>query len=181
MENKSSRVSIFGIVLVATIFIWIAIQAAGPGTKLNALFNGGKTSSWDSQAGASGAHDYHAVARQAALDNGIDPDLFERQINQESGFNPSAISPMGAQGISQIMPATARGWNVDPWNAADSLRAAAHAMATYQSAYGSYEKALAAYNAGTDTLNRAMAQYGADWKIGLPAETQRYIRAIVGN
>ena len=131
-----------------------------------------------SQPPASG--DYHALARQDATLNGIDPDLFERQINQESGFNPKAISPMGAEGIAQFEPDTAKGWNVDPWNATDSLRAAAKAMAWYQTHYGSFEKALACYNAGTDALDKAMAEYGADWKVGLPAETQRYIKAITG-
>ena len=49
--------------------------------------------------------DLHSLARQDATDNGISADLFERQINQESGFNPDAISPAGAIGISQFMPA----------------------------------------------------------------------------
>ena len=87
---------------------------------------------------------------------------------------------MGAIGIAQIMPRTAAGWNVDPRDPVASLSAAAKAMAWYQNHYGSFEKALAAYNAGTDALDRAMAEYGADWRIGLPAETQRYIHAIVG-
>jgi soluble lytic murein transglycosylase-like protein len=124
--------------------------------------------------------DYHALARQDALDNGIDPTLFERQINQESGWNPDAVSRMGAIGIAQIMPDTATGWHVDPHDPVASLSAAAKAMAWYQTHYGSFEKALACYNAGTDALDRAMAQYGADWRIGLPAETRTYIRAIVG-
>jgi soluble lytic murein transglycosylase-like protein len=127
-----------------------------------------------------GAHDYHALARQDALDNGIDPTLFERQINQESGWNPDAVSSMGAIGIAQIMSRTAAGWGVDPHDPVASLSAAAKAMAWYQNHYGSFEKALAAYNCGTDTLNKAMAEYGADWRVGLPAETQRYIHAIVG-
>lgn len=125
------------------------------------------------------ATDLHALARQDALDNGIDPNLFERQINQESGFNPRAESLMGAEGISQIEPATAAAWNVDPWNATDSLRVAAQHMAWYTNHYGSYEKALAAYNGGSSKLDYCIATY-ADWKGCMPSETQNYIAAIVG-
>ena len=124
--------------------------------------------------------DYHAMARQDAIDNQLNPDLFERQINQESGFNPNAVSPMGAIGIAQIEPSTAAGWGVDPHDPSASLSAAAKAMAWYNNHYGSYAKALAAYNAGTATLDTAIAEYGANWREGLPAETNRYITAIVG-
>ena len=181
MGNKSSSVSIFGIVLVATIFIWIAIQAAGPGTKFNALFNGGKTSSWDSQAGASGTTNYRAMARQDALDNGLNPDLFVTQIQVESGFNPDAISPAGAIGIAQIMKSTAAGWGVDPHDPVVSLSAAAKAMAEYQLRYQSMPKALAAYNAGPVALDTAISNCGANWRGCVPSETDRYIRAIWGS
>jgi soluble lytic murein transglycosylase-like protein len=124
--------------------------------------------------------DYHQLARQDAQDHGISADLFERQINQESGFNPNAVSPAGAIGIAQIEPDTAKGWNVDPWNPVQSLSVAADHMSWYQSHYGSFDKALACYNAGTDALEKSMAQYGSNWRIGLPAETQRYISAIMG-
>ncbi|HEX3643701.1 MAG TPA: transglycosylase SLT domain-containing protein [Ktedonobacteraceae bacterium] len=123
---------------------------------------------------------YHQMARQDAIDNHIDPDLFERQIAAESAFNPNAQSVMGARGIAQIMPATAAGWHVNAWDPVASLSAAAKAMAWYQGHYGSFEKALACYNAGASSLDTAMARYGADWRVGLPGETQRYIRAIVG-
>jgi soluble lytic murein transglycosylase-like protein len=125
------------------------------------------------------ASDYHALARQDAIDNHIDPDLFERQIAAESAFNPNAQSVMGARGIAQIMPATAAGWHVNAWDPVASLSAAAKAMAWYQGHYGSFEKALACYNAGTSSLDTAMAQYGSDWKIGLPSETQSYIKSIM--
>src|SRR5207302_10286331 len=47
-----------------------------------------------------------ALARQDAQNVGLSPDVFVRQINQESGFNPSAISPAGAIGIAQFEPST---------------------------------------------------------------------------
>jgi len=130
-----------------------------------------------SQPPASG--DYHALARQDAIDNGIDPDLFERQINQESGFNPNAVSPMGAIGIAQFEPDTARGLGIDPWNPVDALKGAAQLMASYNRKYGDYRKSLAAYNGGSSKLNYCLANY-ADWLSCMPDETQRYVAAIGG-
>jgi hypothetical protein len=124
--------------------------------------------------------DYRNLARQDAMNNGIDPTLFERQINQESGFNPNVTSSEGAIGIAQIMPSTAQDWNVDPHDPIASLSVAASHMAWYQHHYGSVEKALAAYNGGSGRLNICIANY-TDWYHCMPAETQRYIAIITGN
>jgi soluble lytic murein transglycosylase-like protein len=183
MESKSP--SLIAVVVCVAIFLSIAMAGMGPGSRMSngwQYLTTGSTSPQQSglpAANASG-NDYHQLARQDAMDNGIDPTLFERQINQESAWNPDAVSRMGAIGIAQIMPSTATGWHVDPHDPVASLQAAAKAMAWYQNHYGSFEKALACYNAGTDALDRAMAQYGADWRVGLPSETQHYIHAIVG-
>jgi soluble lytic murein transglycosylase-like protein len=124
--------------------------------------------------------DYRCMARADATNAGISADLFERQIQAESGFNPDAISPAGAIGISQFMPSTAAGLGIDPHDPVQSLSGAASLMARYYTTYQSYEKALSAYNCGTDCVNRAVAQYGPNWEAGLPAETQNYIRVIMG-
>lgn len=119
------------------------------------------------------ATDWEQVARNAAISAGIDPEIFARQIRAESGFNPNAGSPAGAVGIAQIMPATARGWGVDPTDPNASLTAAAKAMRKYLKSYdGDWRKALAAYNAGVG----AVAKYG-----GVPPykETQNYIARIL--
>lgn len=113
--------------------------------------------------------DYRAAARRAAARYGLDPNVFVRQINQESGFNPSARSPKGATGIAQIMPDTAKGWGVDPTDPIASLNAAAKNMAKYVKEYGSYRNALVAYNAGPGYVGKA-----------LPAETVNYIKTILG-
>jgi len=127
-----------------------------------------------------GSTDYRCQARADALDNGISADLFERQINEESGFKPNAVSRAGAVGIAQIMPSTAKSWGVNPWDPAASLLAAAKAMSWYQSQYGSFDKALACYNAGCSSLLTAEKGCGWNWKACLPAETQRYIAVIGG-
>jgi len=113
---------------------------------------------------------YRRYARRAARREGLDPRVFERQIQQESGFNPSARSPAGATGIAQIMPATARGWGVDPTNPKQSLDAAARNMASYVRKYGSYENALRAYNAGPGAIQASKGY----------AETNNYVRTILG-
>lgn len=124
---------------------------------------------------------YVTLARQYAVSAGISPDIYVRQITQESGFNPSAVSPAGAIGIAQFMPATARGLGLDPWDPIQSLQGAARLMAQYVRQYGGdYAKALAAYNAGPGTVQWAVTRGGANWISYLPAETKNYIRIILG-
>lgn len=134
-----------------------------------------------SDSSSSGATDYRSMARQDAINAGISADIYERQINQESGFNPNAVSSAGAIGIAQIMKSTADSWNVDPWNPVASLSVAAQHMAWYYSHYGNdYAKALACYNAGCGLLESAETRCGWNWKTCVPLETQGYISAIMG-
>ena len=124
---------------------------------------------------------YIALAQQDAQEVGISPGFFVRQISVESGFDPQSRSPAGAEGIAQLMPATAASLGVDPWNPDAALKAAAHLMARYDSLYGGdYAKALAAYNAGTGAVHSAIHECGnAHWMNCLPGETQRYIQMIM--
>lgn len=112
---------------------------------------------------------YEQLARDAAIRNNLDPDLFARQISAESGFNPNAISPAGARGIAQIMPATARGWNVNPMDPSAALDAAARNMSRYVRDYGGWRNALVAYNAGPGRVGKP-----------LYSETRSYISKILG-
>jgi hypothetical protein len=113
---------------------------------------------------------YRRKARQVARRAGINPTLFERQIQQESGFQPHVSSGAGARGIAQFMPATARSLGVNPDNPNDALKGAAQLMARYLKQYGGdWKKALVAYNAGPGAVGGS-----------LPGETQNYIRSILG-
>jgi len=96
---------------------------------------------------------------------------FNAWINQESGWNPSAVSSAGALGIAQIMPSTAQGWNVDPLDPYAALQAASAALKKYHDELGSWPLAFAAYNAGEG----AVQKYG-----GVPpySETQNYVQNI---
>jgi len=119
--------------------------------------------------------DLRALARGVAQEFGLDPDLFVRQIDAESGFDPNAVSPVGARGLGQLMPETARGLGVsDPFDPGQNLRGSARFLRSLLDRYGGdYRLALAAYNAGPGNVDR----YG-----GVPPfeETQRYVNTILG-
>ncbi len=124
---------------------------------------------------------YVAIAQQDAVAVGIPPDYFVRQIEQESGFNPNAVSPAGAVGIAQFLPGTATGLGINPLDPVQALRGAATLMANYARQYGGdYAKALAAYNGGTGTVQSAVNNCGANWLNCLPGETRHYIFIIMG-
>ena len=114
-------------------------------------------------------------ARQMARKYGIDPELFVRQIQMESGFNPRAKSGAGAVGIAQFMPSTAKGMGFTAGvNPLRDLEMAAKLMAGHlKNNNGRYDLALAAYNAGQGNVNK----HG-----GVPPfkETQNYVRNILG-
>ena len=113
------------------------------------------------------------LARAAATKHGIPPDLFLRLIEQESGWNPSAVSVKGALGLAQLMPATAQGLGVDPLDPQANLDGGARYLRAQFEAFGSWPLALAAYNAGPGAVQR----YD-----GIPpfAETQNYVQVIWG-
>jgi hypothetical protein len=116
------------------------------------------------------ATDYRAEARKAARRYGLDPNIFTRQIQQESGFRADARSGAGALGIAQIMPGTAKAWGVDPLNPVAALNAAAKNMASYVKKYGGYENALRAYNAGPGAIQASRGY----------SETNHYVQTILG-
>jgi len=109
----------------------------------------------------------------AARRNDIDPALLAGLIKQESGFDPNAGSPAGAQGLTQLMPPTARGLGVtNPLDPAQSIEGGAKYLRQQLDTFGGdVARALAAYNAGPGAVQR----YG-----GVPpyAETQNYVRKV---
>ena len=124
---------------------------------------------------------YRAIAYDAAVKAGINPDFFIRQIETESHFNPNAASGAGAVGIAQFMPSTAASMGINPYDPTQALNAAARLMANLNAQYGGdYAKALAAYNAGSGNVESAVRAGGGNWKAYLPGETQSYISQIMG-
>jgi len=110
-------------------------------------------------------------AMQEAQRNGVDPNLVLRVLQAESGGDPAAVSPKGAIGPMQLMPATAKAMVVNPFDPLDNIRGGVRYLAQQLKAFGTPELALAAYNAGPG----AVRKYG-----GIPPyqETQRYVRSI---
>jgi soluble lytic murein transglycosylase-like protein len=93
----------------------------------------------------------------------------------ESGFEPQAVSSKGAQGLMQLMPATARDLGItDPFDPAANLDGGSRYLSALVARYeGDLPKVLAAYNAGMG----AVARHG-----GVPpyAETLRYVQRVLG-
>jgi hypothetical protein len=95
--------------------------------------------------------DYSAIFQQAGKQYNIDPRLLAAVAQTESSGNPDAVSPAGAMGLMQLMPATAQALGVkDPTDPTQAIPAAAQLLSQNLSRYGNVEDALRAYNGGTD-------------------------------
>jgi soluble lytic murein transglycosylase-like protein len=124
---------------------------------------------------ANGPVDFERLVAEAAQRHGLDPALVRAVVGVESGFQPEAVSPKGAQGLMQLMPATARDLGVtDPFDPAANLDGGSRYLSSLVARYeGDLTRALAAYNAGMG----AVARHG-----GVPpyAETRRYVQKVLG-
>ena len=110
--------------------------------------------------------------RAAGLDAATFIRLFTELVRAESAFDPRAISPKGAQGLGQLMPATARRLGVtDPWDPIQNLDGAVRYLCAQLERFGDARLALAAYNAGPHRV----VQYD-----GIPPyrETRAYVARI---
>lgn len=111
---------------------------------------------------------------EASATNQLDPRLFASVVWTESAFNPAVVSHAGAIGLAQLMPGTAAGMGVDPWNPIENLDGGARYLRAQLNRFGTLDLALAAYNAGPGAVSR----YG-----GIPpyAETQFYVLRVLGH
>jgi transglycosylase-like protein with SLT domain/D-alanyl-D-alanine carboxypeptidase-like protein len=92
---------------------------------------------------------YRETILQAGAKWNVSPLLLAGQLMAESGFDPNAGSPAGAQGIAQFMPSTAAAYGLaNPFDPEEAIDAQAHLMSDLLRQFGSPELALAAYNAG---------------------------------
>ncbi len=116
---------------------------------------------------------YLEMARTAARRHSIPEDLFLRLVQQESGWNPQAVSHKGATGLAQLMPDTAALLGVNIHQPAENLDGGARYLRMMYDRFGNWRLALAAYNAGPE----AVVRHG-----GVPpfAETRGYVVAILG-
>ncbi len=117
--------------------------------------------------------DPRAMVREAAGRAGLPPAIVESVAKTESGFDPGAVSPKGAIGVMQLMPATAKALGADPNDPAQNIEAGAKLLRELLLKYnGDVVKALAAYNAG---------EAAVDHYQGVPPypETQHYVNSVV--
>lgn len=129
--------------------------------------------------------DLRTLATQKAGQFGVDPNFVHRIIRQESRWNPSAVSPVGAIGLMQVMPATGRDLGVsNPQSLYDPLvnvTAGVRYLKGLLGRFGDEGLAAAAYNAGPGRVGKLLKRHGdslADIYLHLPKETRGYVRAI---
>ncbi len=103
------------------------------------------------------APEVDSLVTQAAQREAVDPALLHSVMQQESGFHPCALSPKGAMGLMQLMPATASAFGVkDPFDPKENTSAGAKFLKELLDAYGGdISLALGAYNAGPGRVNEA--------------------------
>jgi soluble lytic murein transglycosylase-like protein len=117
---------------------------------------------------------YAAALSRAAQRWNVSATLLAAQLQQESGFNPFAVSSAGARGIAQFMPGTAAAYGlVDPTDPDAAIDAQAHLMRDLLRQFGSVALALAAYNAGPERVARCGC-------VPPIPETTAYVAAILG-
>jgi len=155
----------------------IAPQAAAPGQNMLGGGGGGGVS-------VGGAPQLHALAQSAAAQFGLPPKLVEGVIGAESGWNPNAVSPKGAQGLMQLMPGTARDLGVtDAFNPEQNLLGGTAYLSQQMQRFGNdIPKALGAYIAGPEAVAQAVQAGGEDWINHLPpgkiGPTKAYIADV---
>jgi soluble lytic murein transglycosylase-like protein len=117
---------------------------------------------------------FAGLIEQYAQKHGLDAALIRRVIEMESGFDPKAVSRKGAVGLMQLMPGTAKDMGVtDPFDPEENIAGGSKYLAGLIQRYeGDLSRALAAYNAGPETVRK----YG-----GVPPypETERYVERIL--
>ncbi len=113
-----------------------------------------------------------AQARQ----NGLPAAFFARLIWKESRFDPNAVSPVGAEGIAQFMPGTAKMRGLaDSFDIEQAIPASARYLGELKAGFGNLGLAAAAYNAGENRVSRWLSSGGF-----LPLETEEYVLDVMG-
>lgn len=129
--------------------------------------------SFTEAAAAAGPDRWSGRVAELAAKYDISPALLEAVVWQESRWNTGAVSPVGARGLAQLMPGTARAMGVNPHDPNANLEGGARYLRMQLDAFGGdVEKALAAYNAGPGRVISAG---------GIPAirETRLYVASIM--
>jgi len=120
------------------------------------------------------------------LKHGIPSGMLDKLLMAESAYRDDIISgvkksSVGALGIAQFMPATAKDLGVDPLDPYAAIDAAGRYLAMIYGWTGrrSWTHAVAAYNWGAGNVNRVVSQYGPAWLSYTPTETKAYVARIL--
>lgn len=117
--------------------------------------------------------DTNSLIKEAAARYQVDPRLVAAVAQTESGGNQEAVSPAGAVGVMQLMPETAAGLGVNPYDKRQNIEGGAKYLRQMMDTFGGdVQKAVAAYNAGP----QAVKEYN-----GIPPyrETQNYVNKVL--
>ena len=116
---------------------------------------------------------FENLIQEAALAHNLEPALIRAVMSTESAFNPKAVSPVGAMGLMQLMPALAKEMGVkDPWDPRQNVMGGAKYLRRLLDSHkGNVKLALASYNAGPGNVKRYK---------GIPPfkETRNYVKKI---
>lgn len=108
--------------------------------------------------------------------------LLARVAAQESNFDPGAYNAQsGASGMMQIVPKWHPGVNVTDLDPRDDILYAAKYLRENHNRFGSWSKALAAYNWGPGNLQKAITEHADNWLTFAPTETKNYVKNITGD
>ncbi len=157
------------------------IRGAAPATALP-MIAGRLTGSGQAGSASWVAQQRGGMINEASQRHGIDARFLAAQQAQESGAaGTNAVSSVGARGVAQFMPATAREYNVNVNDDRSSTMGQARYMRVLSDRYhGDMVKATAAYNWGMGNVDNAVKNYGSNWLSHAPQETQQYVARIDG-
>lgn len=122
--------------------------------------------------------EHHAgIIEAAAKQHNVDPDLVRSVIKVESNFDQNRVSPRGAVGVMQLMPRTAKGLNVNPYDINQNIYGGVQYLSQLINKYnGDYKSALAAYNAGPGNFEKSGRNISR-----LSRETREYVPKVMGH
>lgn len=121
------------------------------------------------------AEPYLATIDELEKAHGMPAGLLGKLVDRESNFDPNAKSSAGAVGLVQLMPIHSK---VDRTDAMASLSYGAQYLTQLKKRFGTWDKALAAYNWGEGNLSKALRKHGPQWMTRLPKETSAYVAAL---
>ena len=120
------------------------------------------------------------LLHEAATQAGVPKDIATKMVHFESGWDPKAVSPKGAIGLMQIMPATAKELGIDPHDPQQNLTGGTRYLSSLLKKFGDIPQAVAAYNAGPGRIETLIKRFGPEWQSHLPEETRKYVENVTG-